>query len=121
MRLYISGPMRGVENFNYPAFDAAQRHLENQGHTCFNPAQQDRLRGFNFMGMAGDEDLTAYGFDIKAALLEDLTWIAQTAEAVVMLPGWRYSKGAMAEVYLAKAIFLPTVELKYVVSELWTP
>ena len=40
--IYIAGPMRGVEEYNYPAFDRQAAALEKQGWQVINPAEMDR-------------------------------------------------------------------------------
>lgn len=39
----------------------------------------------------------------------DIEWL-KCADAIVMLPGWRYSKGSVAEFNFAKAAGIPTFE-----------
>lgn len=106
MRAYIAGPMRGHEHYNYPAFDAAAELLRAQGHEVFNPAENDRQNGFDAMGLQGHE-AAEHGFDLRIALKEDLAWICDNADAVVVLDGWCHSRGAKAEVALADALGLP--------------
>ena len=43
--IYVAGPMRGFENFNYPAFDRCARVLLKQGWIVINPAELDREAG----------------------------------------------------------------------------
>lgn len=87
--------MTGIENFNFPAFDAAKLFLEQQGHTVTTPADIDRSFGF-------------YGTDkeVGASLLErmfkaDLDAIFR-CDALYMLNGWEQSRGAFVEFSLAK-------------------
>jgi hypothetical protein len=98
--------MSHIPDYNFPAFDAAAAELESRGHTVFNPAQNDRDNGFDFTGLEGHE-AKELGFDIRAALKQDLSWICDHAEALALLPGWQNSKGAQAEVHLARALGLP--------------
>lgn len=109
MRIYLAGPMRGLPEFNFPAFDKGARHLEAMGHEVFNPADRDRSVGFSTKGMTGHEDLAAEGFSLREALHADTEWISLHADAIALLPGWEKSSGVAAEVALARALGLPVV------------
>lgn len=111
MRVYVAGPMRGVPEFNFPAFDAAAAIMRAQGHVVFSPAERDREVGFDPSGLSGDEDLVELGFDLRSALGADLAWICEHAEALLMLPGSRGSSGARAEVAVAQALGLVVWDL----------
>jgi hypothetical protein len=37
MKIFISGPITGIENFNREAFDRAETMLTEQGHAVMNP------------------------------------------------------------------------------------
>lgn len=102
MRLYVAGPMRGIPEFNFPAFDDAARQLRALGHEVFSPAEYDRMTGFDPADMTGQEPV-----DIDAMLAKDLDWICQMAEAVVVLPGWDKSSGVNAEIATAQALAKP--------------
>lgn len=113
MKVYLSGPMRGIENFNFPAFDAAAEYLRSHGHIVFNPADKDRERdpsGVSWQSKTGDikaaEDSGL--FNRRVAIRDDLNWIMDHADAIALLPGWEKSKGAQAELWLAR--FLDLVE-----------
>ncbi|MDQ8040641.1 DUF5664 domain-containing protein [Cellulosimicrobium sp. XJ-DQ-B-000] len=105
MRVYVAGPMRGLPEFNFPAFDEATHALRMQGHDVVNPAEHDREGGFDPAGMTGNEDLTQHGFDLRAALAWDLEQITR-CDAVYLLDGWQQSSGARAEYALAQALGL---------------
>lgn len=111
MRIYLAGKMRGVPEFNFPAFDRGTRHLEALGHEVFNPADRDRGTGFTAKGLTGNEDLAAMGFSLRDALAADTAYIAKHADAVALLPGWQKSAGVAAEIALAHALGLPVGEL----------
>ena len=94
--VYLAGPMRGHDHFNFPAFDAAARHIAAAlGWTVPSPADRDRDNGFD--ETAGTLD----GFDLDAAMAHDLTWIIG-ADGIVLLPGWRESTGARIERLVAE-------------------
>ena len=115
MRLYLAGPMTGMPHFNYPAFHAAAAMLRAEGHEVFNPAEHDiALYGKDISNPTGDAEQAAseHGFDRRAALKADLTWICDHAEGIALLPGWRNSTGACAERALAEALSLTIIELE---------
>jgi Domain of unknown function (DUF4406) len=115
MRIYLAGPMRGIPNFNFPAFFAATAKLRKAGHTVFNPAERDNVRhgkDISKKNPNGDEKLAAkqHGFSLRVALGEDLQWICEHGEAIALLPGWDKSKGACAERAVAEALGLHVAE-----------
>ena len=87
-RIYLSGPMSGLPENNYPAFHAAERALVERGHDVINPARPapDGWTWLDFMRRA----------------IRDLS----TADAVATLPGWAHSRGARVEVDLARGLGL---------------
>jgi hypothetical protein len=111
MRIYIAGRMRGIPEFNFPAFDHAATVLRDLGHECFNPADNDRALGFDGAGWRGDESLAERNFDLRAALADDLDYIARSADAICALPGWEDSRGARAEIAVAHALDIPVAPL----------
>ena len=81
MRLYIAGPMSGIEGLNHPAFHAAAARLRHAGFVVENPAE-------------------------NAEPCQNPTWddwmalsLAQLArcDGVALLPGWSLSRGAGIE------------------------
>jgi hypothetical protein len=91
--IYIAGPMTGYAEFNFPAFDKARDILEPDWHVI-SPADMDRELGFEVW-----HDVTPT-FE-RNAMLRDIDAVMQV-DAVYALKGWERSKGASAEVALAK-------------------
>jgi hypothetical protein len=121
MKIYLSGPMRGKADFNFPLFDKVSAQLRAEGHEVFSPADNDRKRfgtdaykpGDNITGDDNShaQRLGLTDLELRRLLLgDDTAWICAHAERIVMLPGWIHSKGAVAEKALAEAIGL---EVKY--------
>jgi hypothetical protein len=100
---YLLGPMRGIPDFNFPAFDRAAKLLRADGHKVISPAEHDRQDGFD----ETNNDLT--GFDMRAAILWDLEQIVNS-ECVWRLPGWQNSSGCKVELALADFLDLPILE-----------
>jgi hypothetical protein len=88
-RIYIAGPMSGLPEFNYPAFNLAARHLRGQGHIVHNPAENPPPACGTWLGY------------MRMAV----TQLAQ-CDAVHFLPGWEKSKGACVEFDLARGLGL---------------
>ena len=116
MKLYIAGPMTGIPEYNFPAFDKAAEFLSFLGHEVFSPAQNDRDHGFEAAGLEGHE-AEQLGFSLRRALKQDLSWICDHAEALVLLEGWERSKGVRAEMALAEALGIPKYELERLPAE----
>lgn len=123
-KVYLAGPMRGLPNFNFPAFDSGAAQLRAVGYHVFSPAERDRM--VYGSGVAdsptGDEYEVAEreGFSVREALADDTQWIAKYADAVVVLPGWRESTGALAETALATAIHVPILSLDEVICGVYS-
>lgn len=118
MRIYIAGPMRGIPEFNFPAFFRAAKDLREEGHTVFNPAERDNLKHGTDISKGnetGDESIAAaqHGFNLREALGADLAWICAEADAIALLPGWENSKGAKAEKVVGEVLGLKIIHLEY--------
>ena len=83
-RIYISGPMSGLPDLNFPAFHAAAAALRAKGFDAVNPAE---LNADNQGDWA-----SCMKADIKALC---------GCTALALLPGWEDSRGAHLEVHLA--------------------
>lgn len=99
MHCYIAGPMRGYEQYNFPAFEAAEEWLLSQGWDVTSPHRMDLDIGFDPSGALPE------GY-IEQAAQRDIDAIF-SVDALVLLPGWESSKGAKAEKALADWIDKP--------------
>lgn len=108
-RIYLSGPMSGYEQYNFPAFDyaAAKLRAEPDVVEVFSPADNDREHG-----LSGDTTAPfPPGVTIRTLFLDDTAYICKHATHVALLPGWEKSKGAIAERALAEALGLTIIIL----------
>lgn len=102
MKIYLAGPMSGLPEFNFPAFDRAAEALKAEGHEVFNPAEHDRK-------VWGDMETIRAKANYRDCLRADLNWILDHAEAIALLPGWEKSRGACIEKALADVLNLVVV------------
>lgn len=87
--IYISGPMTGLPELNFPAFNQAASTLRNLGHHVVNPAEINPD-----VTMSWEQCMRA---DIKALC---------DCDVIALLPGWENSKGAHLEVHVAHRLGL---------------
>lgn len=100
-RVYISGPMTGLPDYNFPAFFEAAAKLKAEGWAPTNPAYKDLQNG-DVEKVDGRYVMTDR-FDLGRVLLDDLACVRH-ANAIYLLEGWEKSKGARAEHALAVAL-----------------
>lgn len=87
--------MRGYPQFNFPAFDAAAEHLRSSGWEIVSPADIDRQYGF-------DPNHAVEGqIDMQPIIQRDIKAVLE-CEAIILLPGWEKSVGALAEKNIAE-------------------
>lgn len=96
MRLYLSGPMSGLPEFNYPAFHLAKEMLEARGYDVTSPAD---------LPLRDDWEWVDYiEVDIDSVFV---------AEGVAYLDGCEQSKGARIERRIAERLNLPIADVAF--------
>ena len=106
--IYVAGPMRGYENYNYPAFDYRAKKLDEMGWSVINPAELDRNEGKPMsdpMAFSPDTNYADHEF-MRQALKRDMDALCDDCTAIYMMANWEESRGAKAEWHLAKALGL---------------
>jgi hypothetical protein len=112
-RVYLAGPMRGIRDFNFPAFHEATARLREMGYEVFSAAEFEEAQfgvGFNKSETGDLKDIAHLAWDFRAAFFKDCEYITLQADAVVCLSGWEKSKGATAEVAIARALSIPVLD-----------
>lgn len=99
MKIYIAGPMRGLPEWNFPAFDEAERRWRSFGHIAFSPAATDRALGYLPTTEGVDQE------HLKHVMLSDIACL-YSADAIALLPGWQNSRGTAVELALAQFLGL---------------
>ena len=91
MSIYIAGPMSSVEDFNYPAFNAAAVALRHAGFTVLNPADNEMYNP--------DEHPQTRDWYLRRGIR-----MVTHCTKMALLPGWEASRGANLEHDIAKAL-----------------
>jgi hypothetical protein len=105
VRLYVAGPMTGIPQFNFPAFDAVALLLRAQGHDVVSPAELDSPPDRALALASSDGHALSVTKSWGDFLSRDVKLLADDGiEGVVVLPGWETSRGARLETYVANAL-----------------
>ncbi len=115
-KIYISGKIGGklhIADETYEKFHRAERSLTNRGWEPFNPCEPS-WQGFllhrrDEIDTILEKKITPSDF-YRLCLLEDIRALS-TCDAICLLPDWRDSPGAKAELAFAKAIGIEVHEL----------
>jgi hypothetical protein len=108
-KCYIAGPMRGIPDFNFPAFNHCTARLRESGYHVFSPAEMDKIYAPEVL--EDNKESTAKGKEICNSMHDyvrrDLHIIVnelkpENGDFLVVLPGWERSTGAVAEVGVAR-------------------
>ena len=104
-RVYLSGPMTGIEGWNKPAFDGAEKQLRKLNiHDVYNPA--DHIDSHSIASHCVAMQLS----------LNELTSTKPWYDLLVSLPGWKQSAGARLEREVAEACGIEVCNLDEVVE-----
>lgn len=95
--IYLSGPMKGYPQSNYPLFNAVAAALRDAGHSVHNPAEFPH-------------DGPHETFPLRKAFASYCKFICEEADTIVLLPGWEKSLGVSAELALARNCKLDIIE-----------
>ncbi len=87
MKIYLSGPMTGLADFNFPAFNAEATRLRAMGHDVVNPAELN------------PDTETPWHQCMRRDLAEMLT-----CDTLVLLDGWKKSASAHLEMHVAHRV-----------------
>lgn len=103
--VYLSGPMTGYTDYNYPAFNQLEQEIKELDPTIkvINPTQT---------GVQPDWEWNDY-------LRHDLLLLLEAKpDAVITLPHWELSRGAKLEVHVAKNLGIEIIPDRYFLAKL---
>lgn len=91
-RVYIAGPMTGLPDLNFPAFHAEAARLRALGHQVVNPAEVNPDKGMSWTD----------------CMRSDIAELVK-CDAIRLLPGWEFSKGATLEEHISERLGLQII------------
>lgn len=106
MNVYLSGPMTGKPEWNFPAFNKAARVLRSMGYEVQNPAELTPPPAPGEINSAEDELRFWQG-----CLREDIKALCDCT-GLILLPGFESSKGAMLELHVAHRLGLQVLQYR---------
>lgn len=99
---YLAGPMRGLPEYNFPAFERAAGWLRSRGWRVESPHERDLAEGFD---PKNDES-----HPLDYYMQFDLAMVSRT-DCVILLPSWENSQGARLEAMVAVELGHPVFEI----------
>lgn len=84
--IYISGPMSGYPECNYPEFFRVEKLLQQQGLLTVNPANNDTGKSY------------------REIIRGDLLMLINNCDGLALLDGWEHSRGAKVERHIAEVM-----------------
>ena len=97
MKIFVSGPMTEIENYNIPEFNRVARMLRNKGWEVINPV--DICNKYTIDKVLNDKNV------FEKMINEELE-LLKTCDAIYMMKGWEDSIGANREYILARKYYL---------------
>jgi hypothetical protein len=93
---YLAGPMTGLPNFGYDAFEEAMQRLRGLGLSVISPHEKYY-----------HETEEERGSRTWQFYMTEATLLLTRADRICLLPGWSNSHGARRELELATALRYP--------------
>jgi hypothetical protein len=90
MKIFISGPMTGIPDYNYPAFIRAKETLLKKWAEVLSPHEAPKSSTW------------------EGYMRHDIKMLCE-CDAIAMLPGWKKSRGALLEKFIADQLGLSVV------------
>lgn len=111
--LYVSGPMSGLPEFNFPAFVEATSKLERAGFKVTNPSALSLP-----CGCSGPTQCRPAPHEYHEYLRMCLqALVGNDISGIALLPGWENSKGAAVEMAVGRALGWPVQPVGFWLGE----
>lgn len=108
MKVYLATPISGIPQMNLPACQRAKEVLESLGHQVFLPHNIEPFPHEGPCPYAPEyPGITGQKHNGYCYLRADIAFMLRYCDAVVMMPGWERSRGALAERRAALGVRMP--------------
>ena len=99
MKIYIAGPMTGIDALNFPLFHSEADRLRSLGYEVVNPAEinTDPCATWN------------------SCMRDDIAELVKCG-GIALLPNWQDSRGAKLEHHIAEALGMFVLDAHLLVS-----
>lgn len=98
---YLAGPMSGIAGFNFPAFEMAAFLLRDRGYNVISPVELDDRDEYRRAINSPNGDPADLTRPWGQTLARDLKVLLNECTGIILLDGWRFSKGAILELSAA--------------------
>ncbi len=88
LTIYVSGPMTGLPDLNFPAFHAAAEQLRARGFDVLNPAELNPDQGATW----------------EECMRVNIGYLSLSGDAIALLDGWQNSRGAQLEHHIGRCL-----------------
>lgn len=104
-RAYLAGHMTGTKGFSFHVFDAVADELRHRGIDVIVPSELESPEARKVALASPDGNPADYykltGLSRGRLLGRDIRIVLDDADSVIVIPGWRKSRGALLETYTA--------------------
>lgn len=104
-KVYISGPITGVKDYNRDAFCSAEKMLKEKEYLACNPLRLNGIVGDNDEIIVTKENTREYYLKRDVRCLVDCDFI-------YFLKGWENSRGAKFEKMIADELLIKELKFK---------
>jgi len=106
---YISGPITGLLNGNFDAFQRAQHELEKQGYIVHNPHEISKHVYDEWSKINVDTEALKRAM-WRAFMRVDIRYLMES-DCVFLLDNWESSPGATLELTIAQKLGIPIYKM----------
>jgi hypothetical protein len=92
MKVFISGPMTGIKDYNFPKFNEVEKKLIEKGIECVNPV---------CVCLKYKQERVVSDINVFNQMINDQLELLKTCTHILLLTDWHRSRGAKHELEVA--------------------